>query len=158
MTDAKNQPVEFVHKWHEQNATKQLADMEPITPEAGPYLVRTHVEDGALAEIDWSAVKLWRGRVIVRPVAHDLGNRLIHIPETFVDDPRKDARARGGGVSIGRGVVVAMGAPAKRKGKEVPPGFKVGDEVLYVGQHHSRDLPGGYHYVSQEEVQCVIES
>ena len=47
-------------------------------------------------------------------------------------------------------------------GVEIPPHFKIGDEVFHVGQHVSRDnihpeTGERVRYCAQEEVQCVLE-
>ncbi len=62
---------------------------------------------------------------------------------------------------IHRGKVLAMGPPARDKwGREVPPEFKPGDEVLYVyalATEKARRF-GEIACVAQEEVTGVIES
>ena len=105
-------------------------------------------------------VRLLRGRVLIRQTQLDYGQELIAIPATYVDDPRNPggrAQERG---TVGRGVIVAHGPPAlTKKGKRVEPEFRVGDEVLYVGEHHSRDIEfrgEKLHACAQEEIQAVI--
>lgn len=109
-------------------------------------------------------VHLLRGRVIVRPVPHEHGQHLIHIPATSkIDDPREDTeRAKRGGRSLGRGVIVAMGPPAmtRKRGAEVLPAFAVGDEVFFLGQHVSRDVDWdgvACKAVAQEEIAIVLD-
>lgn len=108
-----------------------------------------------------SDLHLLRGRVLLRLIRHDYGNKLIHIPETFVEDERNPGGRASQLGSVGRGVVVAIGAPALSKdGTEVLPEFKVGDTVLFTGQHHSRGVEIGgekLHAVAQEEIGCVLE-
>ena len=136
-------------------------------------------------------VRLLRGRVIVRPIPNDYGQRLIRIPDNAkIDDPREDTeRAKRGGRSLGRGIVVAMGPPAftaracrvcgghpadKRDSLpcwrcngigrvatnvESMPDFAVGDEVMFLGQHISRDVLWGEDVckaVAQEEIALVF--
>jgi co-chaperonin GroES (HSP10) len=107
-------------------------------------------------------IKLLRGRVIIKPITHDYGQSIIKIPDTLKDDPRTDERARSGGKSYGRGIVQAIGLPARtrKRGVEVLPEFKVGDEVLFVGQHKSRDVEWEgvmCKAVAQEEVTAVVD-
>jgi co-chaperonin GroES (HSP10) len=89
---------------------------------------------------------------MIRPIEPDRSHGGIIIP-----DPQKRTNAN----TLGRGIVLAMGPPAlSKKGVEVPPNFKVGDEVLHIGQHVSRDSWNNgerVRYCAQEEVQCVIE-
>lgn len=110
-------------------------------------------------------LKLLRGRVLIRPTVYcdEVQSRLTSIglivPDTLVDDPRhEDGRRKG---TLGRGIVVDIGPPARsKKGKEMPPAFAVGDEVLHIGQHESRwtTVDGEKLRVcSQEEVCAVIE-
>jgi co-chaperonin GroES (HSP10) len=91
---------------------------------------------------------------MVRPIVEKrIG--LILVPDQVHD-------ARTNKPSLGRGVVVMHGPPALAKDgmTEVAPGFQVGDEVLYLGQHHSRRIPwedGEVAMVAQEEIAAVIE-
>lgn len=97
-------------------------------------------------------LSLLRGRVMVRPIVEKrIG--LIHVPDQVHD-------TRDNKPSLGRGVIVMHGPPAERDGVEIPPGFRPGDEVLYVGQHKSRRIPwedGEVAMVAQEEIVAVIE-
>lgn len=106
-------------------------------------------------------IRLLRGRTLIRPCADgETGAALkragLIAPATLTDDPRKRENQN----SLGRGVVVAMGAPAlARKGGEVAPGHCVGDEVLFIGQGRARvyALDGELlRACTQEEVVAVI--
>ena len=104
-----------------------------------------------------------RGRIIIRPTgsAYGYGDQLrklgLQVPDTYEDDPRSRKNQN----SLGRGVVVAMGPPARDKwGREVVPGFREGDEVLHIVQHVSRNVSLNGEMCracSQEEVCAVIE-
>ena len=104
-----------------------------------------------------------RGRIIIRPTgsSYGYGDQLrklgLQVPDTYEDDPRTRKNQN----SLGRGIVVAMGPPARDKwGREVVPGFQVGDEVLHIGQHKSRDVEWNGEMCracSQEEVCAVLE-
>lgn len=104
-----------------------------------------------------------RGRIIIRPTgsAHGYADQLrrlgLDVPDTYEDDPRTRKNQN----SLGRGVVIAMGPPARdRWGREVVPGFREGDEVLHIGQHISRDVVWNgetCRACSQEEVCAVLE-
>jgi co-chaperonin GroES (HSP10) len=95
-------------------------------------------------------VRLLRGRVLVRPLSERTSG-VVWLPPP----PKAD------GKSVGYGVVVAIGAPAlNKRGREVMPGFVVGDRVLHVGQHRSRDVEMGgetFRSIAQAEVQAVVE-
>jgi len=109
-----------------------------------------------------TALRLLRGRTLIRVT----GDQNEHVealrragliaPATLTDDPRKRANQN----SLGRGVVVAMGAPAyARKGGEVTPGHAVGDEVYFIGQGRERvyEVDGELlRACAQEEVVAVI--
>jgi hypothetical protein len=111
----------------------------------------------------------------------------LSIPDTLVDDPRHDDGRRKN--TLGRGVVVDMGPPAftsrmcpicighkaqpgelkcwrcKGTGRietnvESIPAFRIGDEVMHVGQHKSRDIEWNgetLRVCGQEEVQAVVK-
>lgn len=98
-------------------------------------------------------LRLLRGRVMIRPIVERVTGAGIIIP---------NPEARSNKPSLGRGVVVMAGPPAYNKSNTaiVPQEFKVGDLVLYVGQHVSRKIVWNGEevaMVSQEEVQCVLE-
>ena len=108
-----------------------------------------------------SQLRLLRGRTLIRPCADgETGAALkragLIAPATLTDDPRKRENQN----SLGRGVVVAMGAPAmSRKGGEVAPGHAIGDEVLFIGQGRARvyEFDGELlRACAQEEVVAVI--
>ena len=94
--------------------------------------------------IDYAPI---RGRVFVEVL--EMRKSIIVTTE---EDPRK--------VKIHRGKVLAMGPPARDKwGREVPPEFKPGDEVLYVyalATEKARRF-GEIACVAQEEVTGVLE-
>ncbi len=78
----------------------------------------------------------------------------IWLPQT--DDGRKR------GVKEARtGVVIDHGPPAlsRKKRREVPPGFKPGDRVVYVYGQINAPIDGEEHtaWCGQEEVLAVIE-
>lgn len=118
---------------------------------------------------------------MIRPIEPDKSHGGIIIP-----DPQKRTNTN----TLGRGIVMDIGPPALtplrwvpchlceewdgsdacedchgergewRGGVEVPIDFKIGDEVLHVGQHVSRDSWNNgerVRYCSVEEVQCVID-
>jgi co-chaperonin GroES (HSP10) len=100
---------------------------------------------------------------MIRPIEPDKSHGGIIIP-----DPQKRTNAN----TLGRGIVLDIGPPALtplrwdadanewRGGVEIPTDFKIGDEVLHVGQHVSRDSWNDgerVRYCAVEEVQCVIE-
>ena len=109
-----------------------------------------------------SQLRLLRGRTLIRVT----GDQTEHVealrragliaPATLTDDPRKRENQN----SLGRGVIVAMGAPAlARKGGEVCPGHAVGDEVYFIGQGRERvyEVDGELlRACAQEEVVAVI--
>lgn len=99
-------------------------------------------------------MRLLRGRVLIRPIFETRTHGGIIVPDDAVDKRTNQN-------TLGRGVVVMMGPPALDEyGNECPPGFAVGDEVLHVGQHVSREVIWGGEKLracSQEEVQAVIE-
>jgi len=109
-----------------------------------------------------SQLRLLRGRTLIRVT----GDQNEHVealrraglvaPATLTDDPRKNQNQN----SLGRGVIVAMGAPAlARKGGEVRPGHAVGDEVYFIGQGRERvyEVDGELlRACAQEEVVAVI--
>lgn len=77
-----------------------------------------------------SAVRLLRGRVLVEPL-EAAESSLIVVVKLGRDQDK----------TLARGRVVAMGPPMlTKRGHEVPHGFEVGDVVLHVGQHRSRDV------------------
>ena len=108
-------------------------------------------------------LRLLRGRVLIRPtgdcsgVASRLRSMGLTVPATLIDGPAPRRWRRKG--TLGQGIVVAMGPPAlDKKGREVKPGFAVGDEVLHIGQHESRWVmweDEKLRTCSQEEVQAI---
>ena len=107
-------------------------------------------------------IRLLRGRTLIRPCADgETGAALkragLVAPATLTDDPRKRENQN----SLGRGVVVAMGAPARARkgGAEVAPAYVVGDDVYFIGQGRARvvELAGELlRACAQEEVVAVI--
>jgi co-chaperonin GroES (HSP10) len=109
-----------------------------------------------------SQLRLLRGRTLIRVT----GDQNEHVealrraglvaPASIDSDPRKNQNQN----SLGRGVIVAMGAPAlARKGGEVRPGHAVGDEVYFIGQGRERvyEVDGELlRACAQEEVVAVI--
>lgn len=98
-------------------------------------------------------LSLLRGRVMIRPIVETQTRGGIIIPDTARD-------VRDNKPSLGRGVVVMHGPPALKDGVEIAPGFKPGDEVLYIGQHKSRRVEWNGEsvaMVAQEEVVAVLE-
>lgn len=92
-----------------------------------------------------------RGQVVIREIKEASG--MLWTPEP---DPRS--------VKTHRGVVLAMGAPARTsKGVEVPHGFQVGDVVQYHWVHRERDYTRPWTdgepacWIPQECVDGVIE-
>lgn len=142
-------------------------------------------DGGYAGESGAMRIALLRGRVLVRPLRETRSRGGIIIPDTYEDDPRR----RDNQSSVGHGVVVAMGPPARASrvcgacrgsagdrytpsrcgvcvrgrvptGVEIDPCVRVGDEVLYVGQHHSRDIVVDgeqLHAIAQEEIVAVVE-
>jgi len=109
-------------------------------------------------------IQLLRGRTLIRMTADQDGtaSELERIglvaPGTLASaDPRQRANQN----SLGRGVVIAMGAPAlSKRGAEVPPGYGIGDEVLFIGQGKARAVQIDGEWLqacAQEEVVAVIE-
>lgn len=72
-------------------------------------------------------IRLMRGQCVVRETQWHLG--------LIVEPPRRERD-----VKIHRGIVVGLGAPSKlgefQDAPEVPWGFNVGDEIVYVFVHH----------------------
>ena len=107
-------------------------------------------------------IRLLRGRTLIRPCADgETGAALkragLIAPATLADDPRKRENQN----SLGRGVVVAMGAPAmsRKGGVEVTPGHAIGDDVFFIGQGRARvvELDGELlRACAHEEVVAVI--
>ena len=105
-----------------------------------------------------------RGRIIIRPTGDSGGyddafrRAGLVMPDTLAFDPRAERNQN----SLGRGVIVAMGPPALDKwGVERAPDFAVGDEVLHIGQHKSRDVMWNgepCRACAQEEVCAVVSS
>jgi co-chaperonin GroES (HSP10) len=104
-----------------------------------------------------------RGRVAIRPIV-PMRTGLIWHPDQRPDTERAEDKSLGIlAQSSHRGRVLAMGAPALRWGQELPHGFAVGDEVIYVfasgGIEKTR---AGYFgeepcvWVTQEEVLAVV--
>lgn len=102
------------------------------------------------ADVVPEQVRLLRGRVLVEPLEAVQSSLIV-----LVDSGKHDQK------SLAIGLVVALGPPMLTKhGHEVSHGFEVGDVVLHVGQHRSRDVEladGKYRSVAQEEVQGVVE-
>lgn len=108
-------------------------------------------------------MRLLRGRTLIRPTGdsggfnYELSKLGLVTPDTYAFDPRQQKNQN----SLGRGVVVAMGPPAfDKKHREVLPDYKVGDEVIHIGQHISREVVVDGELLrscSQEEVCAVIE-
>lgn len=109
-----------------------------------------------------SQLRLLRGRTLIR-VSGDQNEHVealrragLVAPASIDNDPRKNQNQN----SLGRGVIVAMGAPAlARKGGEVAPGHAVGDEVYFIGQGRERvyEVDGELlRACAQEEVVAVI--
>jgi co-chaperonin GroES (HSP10) len=107
-----------------------------------------------------------RGRVAIRPIV-EWRTGLIWHPQQRPDTERAEDKSLGIlAQSSHRGHVLAMGAPALRYGHEVPHGFTVGDEVVFVyatGQVESArnsrlfdDEPCVW--VAQEEVIAVVDA
>lgn len=105
-----------------------------------------------------------RGRVVVRPTVPTQIGRIV-LPPMYRDWQRDATKAKGiKAMSSSRGRVLAMGAPARNAaGVEVPHGFKVGDEVIFVWTHNEANFTHPWEdgeesaWISQEEVQGVIE-
>lgn len=77
-------------------------------------------------------IRLLRGRVAVRPI-EPLRTGLIWHPEQRSATERGEQKSRGIlAQSSHRGRVLGKGAPALRYGHEMPHGFDVGDEVVFV--------------------------
>lgn len=105
-------------------------------------------------------VRPLRGRVVIRPLeAKKIG--LIHLPDMASDWARKAERSQGKKAkSSHTGEVIAMGAPALSKsGREIPPGFKVGDTVQFVFVHNQVEFTKEWvdgTQVSWVPQECVI--
>jgi co-chaperonin GroES (HSP10) len=91
-------------------------------------------------------------------------DRATHYPSSIVipDSVMADERSR----LWHRGRVLGMGPPARANGHgaEVPPGFQVGDEVLFHYTHHQRAWtrpwpPDGEDatWMTQAEIHAVVE-
>lgn len=95
-------------------------------------------------------LRLLRGRVRIQPDAPPTRYGSIIIPDTVVQDDGQDRkRAR-------TGVVLAMGAPAlDRHGREVAPGFFVGQRVIY--QYGQISADGLDAWCAQSEILAVVE-
>jgi co-chaperonin GroES (HSP10) len=109
-------------------------------------------------------VRPLRGRVAVRPIVETRTGLIWH-PDQRPDTERSEDKQLGKlAQSSHRGIVLAAGAPAIKYGFEVPLGFSVGDEVVYVfaagGTEESRRSLWGEEacvWVAQEEVIAVVE-
>jgi co-chaperonin GroES (HSP10) len=98
---------------------------------------------------DIRAMRPLRGRIVVEVEPEPAASSLLWTP---------DAKQRSLRIHVGR--VVSMGEPARRLGVEQPPGFAVGDRVLFVyalSLEKSRRFAGSLCVVAQEEVQAVLE-
>jgi co-chaperonin GroES (HSP10) len=104
-------------------------------------------------------IQLLRGRVFVRPTGDNSGvhEGLKRIGLVMPANYEMERTQKG---QCLRGIVVAMGPPAfDKRGNEVDPGFKVGDEIFHLGQHKSREVEWNGEKLracTQEEVLCVI--
>lgn len=105
-----------------------------------------------------------RGRVVVRPIVPKRIGLIDLAPMQRDWDRQADERAGIKARSSHKGVVLAVGAPARNKGgAEVPHGFKVGDTVVYVWNHNEKNFThpwedgGEGAWIAQEEVLGVIE-
>ncbi len=82
-----------------------------------------------------SEIRVMRGQVVIREdldAAHRQFSHIVTLRSRDGDDAKAEQRAR----TSHRGVVLAMGPPARtKKDVEVDPGFKVGDEVYFVWSH-----------------------
>lgn len=89
-----------------------------------------------------------RGRVRIQPDAPPKKIGSIIIPDTVRDNEldRKIVRT---------GVVLAMGDPPRKNGREVPYGFSVGDRVAYQFGQISSD--GKDAWCSADEIVGVID-
>lgn len=106
-----------------------------------------------------------RGRAAVRLIP-DRPTGLIQYPGTHDDWERKDQQMQGiRAQSSHRAHVLGLGEPARNKwGDPVPWECAVGDEVLFVYDHHEKfsedqkwEDGESCLYVSQEEVLAVLE-
>ncbi len=94
-------------------------------------------------------VRWLRGRVVVE-VLPDVVSDVLHVP--FAEDRERQ---------VGPAIVVAMGPPAlSKRGREMSPGFALGDTVYIRLPHKSRAIEMGgrmLHVVAQSEVElgCV---
>lgn len=110
-------------------------------------------------------LSLLRGRIAVRPIVETkIG--LIHMPRDHSDWQRKGERSQGVRSSQAhRAKVLGFGPPAfMYPGRELPHGFRVGDEVAFVWAHNENWSADQVWedgepcvYISQEEVQAVYE-
>jgi co-chaperonin GroES (HSP10) len=104
-----------------------------------------------------------RGRVAVKPLVETRTGLIWH-PDQRPDTERSEDRQLGKlAQSSHRGRVLGAGPPALRHGHEVPLGFEVGDEVVFVfasrGTEESRRSFYGDEpcvWVAQEEVIAVV--
>lgn len=109
-------------------------------------------------------VRPLRGRVVLRPL-YPIKIGLIHLPGMTQDWERESQRDKGiRAMSSHRGRVLAMGAPAYAPDgrSEVPHGFEVGDEVVFIWRHNEREYTRTWTdgepccWVAQEHVQAVM--
>jgi co-chaperonin GroES (HSP10) len=105
-----------------------------------------------------------RGRVAIRALVPPRTGLVWH-PEQRADTERGEQKSRGIlAQSSHRGRVLGVGAPALRYGHEMPHGFDVGDEVVFVfgakGAEESRQsvwVDGEpCLWIAQEEVLAVM--
>lgn len=93
-----------------------------------------------------------QGRVIIREdYKAEHAHKLIIVPDiSDANDKHAQARKR----EFHRGVVLAMGPPATtRKGHEVPPGFGVGDSVIFHWNH--LEASWTFEWLDGERACCV---
>lgn len=110
-------------------------------------------------------VRPLRGRVAISPIVPQRTGHIWH-PDSRPDTERAEDKSLGIlAQSSHRGRVLAVGAPALRYGHELPHGFAVGDEVIFVfGSGGIEDTRKGYFgdvpctWVTQEEVLAVVDA
>lgn len=101
-----------------------------------------------------------RGRVFIRATGDHTGTQEALARAGLVMPGNYELERTQKGQCL-RGVIVAMGPPARtpKNQVEVEPGFQVGDEVFFLGMHKSREIIWGGEKLracTQEEVLCVI--
>jgi len=106
-------------------------------------------------------IRLLRGRVFIRPTGDNYGYAESLKRAGLVMPQNYEIERTQKGQCV-RGIVVAMGPPAFARDQEteIPPDFKVGDEVLHLGMNDSRWVMWNDERLracAQEEVLGVIE-